>query len=75
MVSADSRQVVSLIPTWTTTLETVLGSDERSDNSLSSMSGTVAPGRQFVMALAKRIFLVMESVMMSVLGGKEDVEM
>lgn len=34
------------------------------------MVGTVAPGKQCVIALKKRIFLVIESPIISVVGGK-----
>lgn len=34
------------------------------------MTGTVAPGKQCVIALKKRIFLVIESPIISVVGGK-----
>lgn len=34
------------------------------------MTGTVAPGRQRVIALKKRMFLVIDSPMINVVGGK-----
>lgn len=68
LVRSDSRRVVSFVPTWTTTLSMELGSESKRDRNLSKKTGTVAQGRQYVIALKNQIFLVMESSVLSVLG-------
>ena len=60
---------MSFIPAWTITLWIEAGSDCSREGSLSRMSGTVAPGKQCVAALKKRVFLIMESPTISVVGG------
>lgn len=46
------------------------GSERRREGIFSVMSANVAPGKGRVMALKKRIPLIMESPMMAVVGGK-----
>ena len=46
------------------------GSDCSSPVSFPSITGTMAPGKQQVVVLKKRIFLVMESPVTSVVGEK-----
>ena len=68
-VSSDCWRLVSFDPTWTIILLIVVGSDAISPGSLAMMSGVVAPGKQCVTALMKRMFLMMESPIIRVVGG------
>ena len=68
-VSSDCWRAVSFDPTWTISLLTDDGSECSSPGSLSRITGTVAPGRQRVAALKNRMFLIMESPIMNVVGA------
>lgn len=71
LVRSDSRRDVSFVPTCTTIVVMEVGREGSNSKSLSKMTGTVAPGKQRVMALKKRMFLVMESPMINVVVGEE----
>ena len=69
-VSSEAPRAMSLVPTCTTSRVMEDGRDCSSPGSFSRISRTVAPGRQQVVALKKRIFRVIESPMIRVVGGK-----
>ena len=69
-VSSDCRRDVSLEPAWITIRVMEDGSESNNSGSLLIIAGTVAPGKQRVDALKKRISLVMESPTISVVGEK-----
>ncbi|KAF3837639.1 hypothetical protein F7725_009407 [Dissostichus mawsoni] len=68
--NSDCWRAVSFDPTWTISRLTEDGSECSSPGSFSRMTGTVAPGRQRVAALKNRMFLVMESPIINVVGAK-----
>lgn len=70
LVSSDCRRAVSFDPTWTITRLIEDGSERSRPGSLSRMTGTVAPGKQCVVELKKRMFLVMESPTIRVVRRK-----
>ena len=69
-VRSLSSQDMSLCPQWTTMRFMEIGSDGIRALTLARMSTTLAPGKQCVTALKNRIPLVMESPMITVVGGK-----
>lgn len=58
------------MPTWMMSRFMEVGSDGRIFWRFFRMTGTVAPGKQRVVALKKRTLLIIESPIISVLGGK-----
>ena len=71
LVSSDCSQAKSLVLTWTITRLIEEGSESSSPGSLYRISGTVAPGKQRVTALKKQIFLMMESLVISVVRERK----
>ena len=70
LVTSDFLREVSFEPTCTTIFETEEGREGSRWRSLSRMTGTVAPGKQCVMALKNLMYLVIESPMISVVAGR-----
>ena len=70
LVSSVAARARSLDPTCTTIRVMDEGSDCSSLGCFPKITGTVAPGRQQVVALKKRIFLVIESPIIRVVGEK-----
>jgi len=69
-VRTGSRRDASFDPTWTIMDVMEAGREGKRTQSLSVMTGTVAPRRVCVIALKKRISLVIESPMINMVGGK-----
>ena len=69
LVRSDSRRQVSFVPTCSTIREMEAGSEGSKFRNLSRITGTVAPGKQRVIALKKWMSLVIESPMINVVGG------
>ena len=67
-VSSVCRRAISLWPVWSITRCMEDGRELISSGSLSRMDVTLAPGKQRVVALKKRIFLVMLSPTIKVVG-------
>ena len=70
LVNSNCWRAVSFDPTWTITRLVEDGSECSRPGSLSRMTRIVAPGRQCVVELKKRMFLVMESLTISIVGRK-----
>lgn len=69
-VISDWRREVSLNPRWITSFSTEAGSETSNSGRFLRRFGTVEPGKQCVTALTKRMFLMMESPIIAVVGGK-----
>lgn len=68
--TSDCRWAVSFVPTWTMMRLTEGGVDWSRSGSFSNSELTVAPGRQCVVELCRRMFLVMESPTTILVGGE-----